>query len=76
MLLDPVGANQNDPLGRRTRKASNRDHEVAATVVQWLGSNVGMDFLIQSIRRSPEALRFIREGLRKELRQAKEEEDL
>lgn len=32
---------------------SDRDAEVAATVVQWLGSNVGMCFLEGVIRREP-----------------------
>jgi hypothetical protein len=32
---------------------SDRDAEVAATVIQWLGSNVGMSFLEDVIKREP-----------------------
>jgi hypothetical protein len=32
---------------------SDRDAEVAATVIQWLGSNVGMCFLEDAIKREP-----------------------
>jgi hypothetical protein len=32
---------------------SDRDAEVAATVIQWLGSNVGMCFLEDVIKREP-----------------------
>jgi len=32
---------------------SDRDAEVAATVIQWLGSNVGMCFLEEAIKREP-----------------------
>lgn len=37
-----------------------RDMEVAATVIQWLGSNVGMDFLRQVIQSSPEIQRWFK----------------
>lgn len=42
------------------KPASERDHEVAATVIQWLGSNVGMDFLRQVIQKSPEIQRWFK----------------
>jgi hypothetical protein len=32
---------------------TKRDAEVAATVVQWLGSNVGMSFIRETIKRCP-----------------------
>ncbi len=34
--------------------ATQRDLQVAATVVQWLGTNVGMGFLREVIEKSPE----------------------
>ena len=34
-------------------KVTQRDAQVAATVVQWLGSNVGMSFLDAACRRNP-----------------------
>lgn len=36
------------PLGR---VPTDRDRQVAATVIQWLGSNVGMDFIGQALER-------------------------
>lgn len=33
---------------------ADRDAEVAATVIQWLGSNVGMAFLSSVMKREPE----------------------
>ena len=32
---------------------TQRDAQVAATVIQWLGSNVGMSFLREACRRNP-----------------------
>lgn len=46
------------PLG--PAPSSDRDKEVAATVIQWLGSNVGMDFLRQVINASPEIQRWFK----------------
>lgn len=40
---------------------TERDEAVAATVVQWLGSNVGMSFLEQVIRSSPEIKNWLRQ---------------
>lgn len=41
-------------------KPSERDIEVAATVIQWLGSNVGMSFLEEAIRREPKLQEWAR----------------
>lgn len=43
-------------LSNDNRRAvvSERDIEVAATVIQWLGSNVGMSFLTSAIEASPQ----------------------
>lgn len=35
------------------RDFSDRDAEVAATVIQWLGSNVGMSFIEEAAKREP-----------------------
>ena len=45
---------------RRDGSASDRDREVAATVIQWLGSNVGMSFLVSAIKASPEIREFLK----------------
>jgi hypothetical protein len=42
---------------------SDRDAQVAATIIQWRGSNVGMSFLVESIRREPK----IKEWLHREI---------
>lgn len=47
----------------RPPEPSDRDKEVAATIMQWLGSNVGMSFISQAIERSPEARRYLRSEL-------------
>lgn len=51
----------------RPTDLSARDVIVAATVIQWLGSNVGMSFIIESAIRSKE----IREYLTSELQRIK-----
>lgn len=42
------------------KEITDRDKEVAATLMQWLGSNVGMSFIIESMRREPEIRKFLR----------------
>ena len=49
-----LAEDNNDPRG----EVSDRDREVAATVIQWLGSNVGMSFLNE-----------VKEKLKKELKE-------
>jgi hypothetical protein len=44
-LLDPRPWPKPAYLGHEPSPATNRDHVVAATVVQWLGSPVGQSFL-------------------------------
>ena len=39
---------------------SDRDAMVAATVIQWLGSNVGMSFLEEAIMREPQIKQWLR----------------
>jgi hypothetical protein len=55
-LLSPIEANSRIPRTLIPRP-SQRDIAVAATVIQWLGSNVGMEFLRQVIQSSPEIQR-------------------
>ena len=43
--------------------AGQRDATVAATLMQWLGSNVGMCFLCDVIRDSPEVARWVRDRM-------------
>ena len=40
---------------------TQRDANVAATVAQWLGSNVGMSFLEEVIRDSPEVQNWLKQ---------------
>lgn len=40
---------------------SDRDAEVAATIIQWLGSNVGMCFLEDVIKSEPEIKRWLKD---------------
>lgn len=49
-------------LGKPNERAvvSDRDRMVAATVIQWLGSNVGMSFLEDVIRSCPEIETWIK----------------
>jgi hypothetical protein len=42
---------------------TQRDATVAATLMQWLGSNVGMCFLCDVVRDSPEVARMVRDRL-------------
>lgn len=42
------------PIGQPTQ----RDRIIAATVIQWLGSNVGMSFIIEAFRRCGYAVRY------------------
>ena len=42
------------------KKITDRDKEVAATLMQWLGSNVGLSFIIESMRKEPEIRKFLR----------------
>lgn len=58
---------ENDEEGQRRHilqslipDATERDAMVAATIIQWLGSNVGMGFLHEVMRREPK----VREHLR------------
>lgn len=58
---------ENDWKGQRRNllqalvpNATERDAEVAATIIQWLGSNVGMGFIIEVMRKEPK----VREHLR------------
>lgn len=46
--------------------ATQRDATVAATVIQWLGSNVGLSFISDVLRNSPESARHIRARLPQE----------
>jgi hypothetical protein len=47
-VFDPFGCNyKRYPVGAITE----RDRNIAATLIQWLGSNVGMAFLHESLRR-------------------------
>ena len=39
--------------------ATKRDAEVAATIIQWLGSNVGMGFLIEAMQREPKIREYL-----------------
>ena len=41
-------------------KCTERDTEVAATIIQWLGSNVGMCFLSNVIRESSEIKQWLK----------------
>lgn len=41
---------------------TDRDIQVAATVIQWLGSNVGMSFLEEVIKKSPEVKQRLKNG--------------
>lgn len=43
---------QSDLLVSLLGKAGRRDREVAATVIQWLGSNVGQSFIGEAAKRS------------------------
>jgi hypothetical protein len=38
---------------------TERDRVVVATVIQWLGSNVGMSFIEDVIRKSPEVKKYL-----------------
>lgn len=40
-------------LGKLIPNVTQRDAEVVATIIQWLGSNVGMSFIFESMRREP-----------------------
>ena len=58
MLLAPDDAPR-DPFGRtRLVPISRRDAAVAATIVQWLGTNVGRGFVAMCERRIDEATRL------------------
>jgi hypothetical protein len=45
---------QSRTLDKLTLASTDRDIEVAATIIQWLGSNVGMAFLSAAMKREPE----------------------
>ena len=51
--------------------ATQHDATVVATVMQWLGSNVGMSFLGDVIRASPDVTRWIRDILPADQKQPK-----
>ena len=42
---------------------TDRDARVAATVIQWLGSNVGMSFLDETIKRSPDVAKWLKHSV-------------
>jgi hypothetical protein len=42
-------------------KLTQRDATVAATVIQWLGSNIGMSFLEESILREPKIKQWLKQ---------------
>lgn len=50
-LLYGIGVDLNDSTVTLNPDGLERDRIVAATVIQWLGSNVGFDFLRQSLDR-------------------------
>lgn len=54
-------------LGRENRPIdpTDRDAQVVATVIQWLGSNVGMSFIIESAKRSPEIQQYLTSELQR-----------
>lgn len=47
-------------LAHLVGRYTNRDAKVAATVVQWLGSNVGMSFLEEAIMREPKIATWLK----------------
>jgi len=53
LLGNPLGFFHKYPLGDVT----DRDRVVAETVVQWLGSNCGRDFIRQALRASEQPLK-------------------
>jgi len=48
-----------------------RDATVAATVIQWLGSNVGMSFLEDVIRSEPKISQYLTQRVGEALRKAR-----
>ena len=42
-----------------------RSAEVAAIIIQWLGSNAGMSFLVEVARKSAEVRVFLEEGFKR-----------
>ena len=38
---------------------TERDQQVAATVIQWLGTNVGQAFLVDVIKKCPEMKKYL-----------------
>lgn len=44
-------------------RVNERDATVAATIVQWLGSNVGMAFICEVANSCPEVRRFMQSGI-------------
>lgn len=44
------------------KEITDRDIEVAATVIQWLGSNVGMSFLSEVIKKEAEVAKFFKKS--------------
>lgn len=62
--------------GQTPARVSRRDAQVAASVVQWLGTNVGLGFILGCERRIEELRRTDRErALRPSLSEAQEEEE-
>ncbi len=41
------------------KEITTRDREVAATVIQWLGTTVGLGFLIEVMRKEPEVRKYL-----------------
>ena len=54
MLMNPVGIGGGtgffNPIGEQHGPITQRDALVAATVVQWIGTNVGRSFLTEAFR--------------------------
>ncbi len=46
-------------IGHLIPDLTERDERVAATVIQWLGSNVGMSFLAEAIKRNSKIKQFL-----------------
>jgi hypothetical protein len=53
------------PMGLFNGQLSKRDTVVAATIVQWLGTNCGVSFLCEVIKRSPLLARSLKGAVEK-----------
>jgi hypothetical protein len=52
-------AARRDIVGHLIPDLTERDVSVAATIIQWLGSNVGMSFLHDAAKRNPKIREFL-----------------